>query len=178
MPGISAFYGIVITMYWRDHPPPHFHATYAVTSRRSRSPRAMSSTAGCRRAPCASLSSGWNYIATSWPPTGIALARTSSSWQSTRFPSIRAVVAVTHVEPLEPYRLRLQFADDSERVVALAAVLWGPMAEPLRDPEYFRRVRVDPELPPHASPDRFTLDPDLLQRDYQEAVPPGPAGRS
>lgn len=29
MPRISAFYGIVITMYWRDHPPPHFHAAYA-----------------------------------------------------------------------------------------------------------------------------------------------------
>ncbi len=29
MPRISSFYGIVITMYWREHPPPHFHATYA-----------------------------------------------------------------------------------------------------------------------------------------------------
>lgn len=29
MPRVSAFYGIVITMYWRDHPPPHFHATYS-----------------------------------------------------------------------------------------------------------------------------------------------------
>jgi hypothetical protein len=28
LPRISAFYGIVITMYWRDHPPAHFHATY------------------------------------------------------------------------------------------------------------------------------------------------------
>jgi hypothetical protein len=28
MPRISAFYGIVITMYFRDHPPPHFHARY------------------------------------------------------------------------------------------------------------------------------------------------------
>jgi hypothetical protein len=28
VPRISAFYGIVITMYWRDHPPPHFHAMY------------------------------------------------------------------------------------------------------------------------------------------------------
>jgi hypothetical protein len=26
MPRISAFYGIVITMYFRDHPLPHFHA--------------------------------------------------------------------------------------------------------------------------------------------------------
>ena len=31
MPRISAFYGIVITMYWREqhHPVPHFHAQYA-----------------------------------------------------------------------------------------------------------------------------------------------------
>jgi hypothetical protein len=29
MPRISAFYGIVITMYWRDHEPAHFHATYS-----------------------------------------------------------------------------------------------------------------------------------------------------
>jgi uncharacterized protein DUF4160 len=28
MPRISAFYGIVITMYYRDHRPPHFHAIY------------------------------------------------------------------------------------------------------------------------------------------------------
>jgi hypothetical protein len=28
MPRISSFYGIAITMYWRDHPPPHFHAGY------------------------------------------------------------------------------------------------------------------------------------------------------
>jgi hypothetical protein len=28
MPRISAFYGIFIWMYWEDHNPPHFHATY------------------------------------------------------------------------------------------------------------------------------------------------------
>jgi hypothetical protein len=28
MPRVSAFYGIVIAMYFRDHNPPHFHATY------------------------------------------------------------------------------------------------------------------------------------------------------
>jgi hypothetical protein len=28
MPRISTFYGIVIWMYWDDHNPPHFHATY------------------------------------------------------------------------------------------------------------------------------------------------------
>lgn len=28
MPRISSFYGIVITMYYGDHPPPHFHARH------------------------------------------------------------------------------------------------------------------------------------------------------
>jgi hypothetical protein len=29
MPRISAFYGLIITMYYSDHAPPHFHAEYA-----------------------------------------------------------------------------------------------------------------------------------------------------
>lgn len=29
MPTLSIFYGIVIQIYWTDHPPPHFHARYA-----------------------------------------------------------------------------------------------------------------------------------------------------
>jgi hypothetical protein len=28
MPTISAFLGIVVRMYYDDHPPPHFHALY------------------------------------------------------------------------------------------------------------------------------------------------------
>ncbi len=28
MPRVSAFYGIVIRMYFSDHAPPHFHASY------------------------------------------------------------------------------------------------------------------------------------------------------
>ncbi len=28
MPRVSAFYGIIVWMYWKDHNPPHLHATY------------------------------------------------------------------------------------------------------------------------------------------------------
>jgi hypothetical protein len=28
MPEISRFFGIIITMYYNDHPPPHFHVRY------------------------------------------------------------------------------------------------------------------------------------------------------
>ncbi|MGZ3305845.1 MAG: DUF4160 domain-containing protein [Asticcacaulis sp.] len=29
MPTISAFYGIIVQMFFRDHAPPHFHVKYA-----------------------------------------------------------------------------------------------------------------------------------------------------
>lgn len=29
MPEVSRFYGIIIQIYYGDHPPPHFHAFYA-----------------------------------------------------------------------------------------------------------------------------------------------------
>jgi hypothetical protein len=28
VPTISAFFGMLMTMYWREHGPPHFHAKY------------------------------------------------------------------------------------------------------------------------------------------------------
>jgi hypothetical protein len=28
MPEISKFYGIIVSLYWRDHNPPHIHFTY------------------------------------------------------------------------------------------------------------------------------------------------------
>jgi hypothetical protein len=28
VPQISAFHGIVVRMWWNEHPPPHFHVTY------------------------------------------------------------------------------------------------------------------------------------------------------
>ena len=28
MPTIAIFYGMIITMYWEDHPPPHYHVRY------------------------------------------------------------------------------------------------------------------------------------------------------
>lgn len=78
--------------------------------------------------------------------------------------------------PLESYRLRLWFDDGSDRVVDLADSLWGTMGEPLRDPGYFRLVRVDPELRTVAWPNGFDRDPDVLHGDHEPA-PPGHAGQ-
>jgi hypothetical protein len=79
------------------------------------------------------------------------------------------MVAVTAVEPLTEFKLRLTFDDGSERVVDFADDLWGPMGEPLRDPAYFRQVRVDPELRTIVWPNGFDLDPDVLRGTYAPA---------
>ena len=44
------------------------------------------------------------------------------------------------------YVIELQFADGRKGTIDLQEELWGPVFEPLRDPAYFRRFRVDPEL--------------------------------
>jgi len=72
---------------------------------------------------------------------------------------------VVAVEPLESSRLRLTFTDAPIREVDLSGELWGPMAEPLQDPDYFRQVRVDPELGTVVWPNGFDLDPDVLHGD-------------
>ena len=82
------------------------------------------------------------------------------------------MVAVTAVAPLEGYCLQLRFDDGSERVVDLSDALWGPMTEPLRDPEYFRLVRVDSELRTIVWPNGFDLDPDVLHGDYEPESAP------
>ena len=28
MPELARFFGLIITLYWDDHPPPHFHVRY------------------------------------------------------------------------------------------------------------------------------------------------------
>jgi hypothetical protein len=81
----------------------------------------------------------------------------------------QALPRVTSVEAFEGFRLRLTFTDGLVRDVDLSDDLWGPMAEPLRDPGYFARVRVDPELGTVAWPNGYDLDPDVLHGDFEPA---------
>jgi hypothetical protein len=72
------------------------------------------------------------------------------------------------VEP--PYGLRLNFDDGVERVVDLAGDLWGPMFEPLKDPDYFAKVVVDHGTV--AWPNGLDLDPLVLHGDIEPATRP------
>jgi hypothetical protein len=61
------------------------------------------------------------------------------------------------------HRMRLRFEDGVEGVVDLEPHLtFRGVFEPLRDPAYFAKVRVDPELGTVAWPSGADLDPDVL----------------
>jgi hypothetical protein len=79
------------------------------------------------------------------------------------------MVAVTHAEAIDDRTLRLRFDDGVVREVNLSDIMSGPMGEPLRDPEFFRRVRVDTELRTVVWPNGFDLDPDVLHGDFEAA---------
>ncbi len=78
------------------------------------------------------------------------------------------VLRVTEVQPLEGYRLRITFNDGAVRDVDFAEGLervGGTLAEPLRDPAYFRQVRVDEQLRTIVWPNGLDADPDVLHGD-------------
>jgi hypothetical protein len=75
-------------------------------------------------------------------------------------------VRISSVQPLQDYTLRIGFSDGSSRDVDLQQELWGPIFEPLRDPEEFRKVSVDLELGTIVWPNGADLDPDVLHGDH------------
>lgn len=79
------------------------------------------------------------------------------------------LVSITSVEVLGHYRLRLSFSDDSSREVDLTGELHGPIFEPLADPDFFAKVRVDPELGTVVWPNGADLDPLVLHGDFKPA---------
>ncbi len=73
---------------------------------------------------------------------------------------------VTSVEVVGPYRLRLAFDDGTVGEVDFTGRQWRGVFEPLRDPDYFARVRVDPEGGTIAWPNGVDMAPEPL---YAEA---------
>jgi hypothetical protein len=71
-------------------------------------------------------------------------------------PNIIAAIAV------EPYVVRVVFADGQVRDVDIEPLLGGHVFAPLRDPEEFARVAVDEQTGAVAWPTGADLDPDVV----------------
>lgn len=60
------------------------------------------------------------------------------------------------------YTLRVTFDDGSSQIVDFEPVLYGELFGPLRDPELFRQVRLDPEIRTLVWPNGADFDPYTL----------------
>lgn len=82
---------------------------------------------------------------------------------------------VTQVEPLDDRRLRVRFNDGAVREVDCSFLMRGMLGEPLRDPAYFRRARVDEDAGTVVWPNGLDPAPEILHGDYPPPTERSPA---
>ena len=80
---------------------------------------------------------------------------------------MNGVVKVTDVAPLDAHRLRISFDDRVVHEIDCSFLFYGALGEPLRDPEYFKQVRVDEEGGTVMWPNGLDPAPELLHGDYE-----------
>jgi hypothetical protein len=73
---------------------------------------------------------------------------------------------VIGAEVIGDHRLRLTFEDGIVGDVAFDSKEWQGVAEPLADPSFFARVRVDPEIGTVTWPNGYDMAPEPL---YEQA---------
>jgi len=171
MPRISSFFGIVIEMYFGDHPPPHFHARYS--GERAARPRSLSRSrlAGSlsKRAlrlvrewaeqHRGDLEANWERVVNSDQPESIDPT------------AMTEMITVTDVEPLEGLRIRATFSDGAIKDIDLSELIGkGSVFAPIRDQrEIFEQVRVNSESHTVEWPGEVDLDPDVLYGHFEPA---------
>ena len=81
---------------------------------------------------------------------------------------------IIEARPLGGYRLYLRYADDTAGEIDLAPLLqFTGVFEPLRDPQFFGLVQVDPEIGTIVWPNGADLCPDVLRHHLTGEPLPG-----
>ena len=76
---------------------------------------------------------------------------------------------LTDAKHISGYVLHLKFSDGLEGDVDLREEIHGPIFEPLRDVETFKRFRLDPELRTLVWPNGADFSPELLHEKVRVA---------
>ena len=77
------------------------------------------------------------------------------------------MVGVKEVRYVSGYTLWLRFSDGTEGEIDLSAELWGPVFEPLRDFETFRKVVVNNDLRTVVWPNGADFAPEFLRSEVK-----------
>lgn len=73
------------------------------------------------------------------------------------------LVDVIHAEPLDEYKVFLRFSDGAGGSVDIARLVdWTGVFAPVKDLDYFRMLRLDPELGTIVWPNHADVDPIVL----------------
>ena len=75
---------------------------------------------------------------------------------------------VTSVSHITAYQLRVTFSNGVVKQVDLAGELHGEVFEPLKDPEFFKQVAVNPETNTIEWPNGADFAPEFLYEIGQE----------
>lgn len=81
---------------------------------------------------------------------------------------MKPLTRLRSVEVLDAYRVHLAFSDGKTGVVDLKDELWGPLFEPLKDPERFAEVHLDEECLTIAWPNGADIAPEWLYDAVRE----------
>lgn len=74
------------------------------------------------------------------------------------------ILRITAAEVCGPHSLRVAFNDGTSKTVDLWPLLEGPVFQPLRDPNYFARVLLDPVCGTVVWPNGADLAPEALHQ--------------
>ncbi len=85
---------------------------------------------------------------------------------------MRPVEFVAAARVVKPYVLEPTFDDGVRRRVDMEPILWKPVFEPLRDPDFFAKVEADPVLGTVVWTNGTDVSPEFLYY-AEEGPPPG-----
>jgi hypothetical protein len=74
---------------------------------------------------------------------------------------------VIEAQYVSDYIIKLKFRDGTAGEIDLTSVLWGPVFEPLRDPEQFKQFRIDEDFHTLVWPNGADLAPEFLHNSVR-----------
>ena len=83
---------------------------------------------------------------------------------------------VTEVRVIGPYSLEVVFSDGIHRIVDLERELYGEVFEPLRDPGFFAKASLDPDIGTVVWPNGADFSPEFLYQAARTSTPRRPRG--
>ena len=173
MPRIGEFYGIVIEMYYGDHPPPYFDA-------RCGGDAAKIEIAG-GEVIAGSLPSRALRLVPKWidqhrDELGGQLGASGAPPEATtnRPTPVNEIIHVTDVEPLDGHRIRVTFNNGAVKEIDLGALLaaGGVFSSIYERREVFEKVAVNPESGTVGWPGEVDLDPEGSLRALRTRLRP------